>query len=941
MPGWETRSGGNDEIQKGCHRACHVLRRSCGLPAYAGEVPLYDTPPSWVEVAELEDLRDIRGPLLLAEQQVRLEEGQLWVYTDAAIRLDSPEALTQMGTLQTAWLPDKGDLTVHRVELLRGDEVIDVLAQGNRFEVLRREARLEQRELNGLLTATMPLSGAQIGDVLRMAFSTTVTDQALGREVQWTEQLLAEPVPLESGRVIVSWPDDMDIEWKIRGIKEDIAPQSRGDYRVIDIDLPRPKAPEMPDSSPFRYLMGPMIQVTSFADYAEVSAVMAPHYRTEGTIAPGSALADEVAAIATQTSDPLERAALATRLVQDKISYLANGMAGGNYLPQSPQETWDYRYGDCKAKSYLLLAMLHELGVESEAVLVRSEGGDAVAELLPMASSFDHIIVRAQIEGTNYWLDGTSAGTRLANIDEVPRFFHALPVREGGAELVELDERPQSMPDQVMRITLDQSAGVAVPTLFDIEIVRSGSMGAALRSTADLDEGKLRRDAIYNVVGSELGPVQMVDYTISYDDEPGLARITANGVMTSPWTPERGIYELSPPAQVAAQIDFSASRARAEWRDIPVRLNGPYYVTTDLEIMLPEAGERFTLRNPEQIAAEIGGVEVRSDVQLAGEKLTLRQSRRSYREELPASQLTAVKRQLAQHLRALPTARAPETTRRPWDYAGDRSALAALEEAYATLIEDAEDYDSSALINRAAFRRGTFDHAGSIEDYDAAIAMDPTTDLYLARGSAHSMLGDYEAALEDYRLAEDSTPDGSTYFSQIELLGLMGRGEEGQALAEEYADFAEAPHQADEILGIALGWAGNPGEGIELLHSTLAARPGDGDLLNALCWESGKWNLVTVEVLETCVGAVEKSDFSPAALDSRALAQFRLGNYEAALTDANAALGEYRQMPDTRFLKGLILIAMGDRKAGQASIAEAKVMKPSVERQYAVWGLTP
>lgn len=927
------------------NRVAAALATSCAafivFPAYAGEVPLYDTPPSWAEVAELDEMRESRNPLLLAEKQVRLEEGRLWVYTDAAIRLDSPEMLTQMGTLQTAWFPDKGDLTVHRVELLRGDEVIDVLAGGTRFEVLRREARLEQRELNGLLTATMPLSGAQIGDVLRMAFSTTVSDQALGREVQWTDQLIAEPIPLENGRVVVSWPEELDIEWKIGGVDAEIVPQTSGGYRVIDIDLPLAKAPEKPDSAPFRYLLGPMVQVTSFADYAEVSAVMAPLYRTQGTIAPDSALAAEVAEIAAQTDDPLERAALATRLVQDKISYLANGMAGGNYLPQSPQETWDYRYGDCKAKTYLLLAMLRDLGIDGEAALVRSNGGDAVAELLPMASSFDHVIVRARIAGRNYWLDGTSAGTRLANIDEVPRFFHALPLREGGAELVELDERPQSMPDQVIRITLDQSAGVGVPTLFDIEIVRSGSMGAQLRSTADLDEGKLQRDAVYKVVASELGPVQIVDYTVAYDDQPGLATITASGVMTSPWKQERGIYELSPPAQVAAQIDFDASRARSEWRDIPVRLNGPYYVATELEILLPEAGEGFTLRNAEPIEQEIGGVEVRSDVTLTGERLTLSQSRRAYREELPASELTAVKRQLAQHLRALPIARAPATTRRQWDYGTDRSALAALEEAYAALIEDAEEFDSSALMNRAAFRSGTFDHAGSIADYDAAIAMDPTADLYFARASARFMLGELEAALEDLRLAEDSEPDGSTYSSQIEMLGLLGRGEEARALAEDYVAFAEAPHEADEVLGVALGWAGNPREGIELIRSTLAARPGDGDLLNTLCWESGKWNLVTAEVLETCVGAVEKSDFSPSALDSRALAHYRLGNYEAALTDANAALGEYREMPDTRFLKGLILIAMGDRKAGQASIAEAKIMKPSVERQYAAWGLTP
>ena len=66
-----------------------------------------------------------------------------------------------------------------------------------------------------------------------------------------------------------------------------------------------------------------------------------------------------------------------------------------------------------------------------------------------------------------------------------------------------------------------------------------------------------------------------------------------------------------------------------------------------------------------------------------------------------------------------------------------------------------------------------------------------------------------------------------------------------------------------------------------------------------------------------------------------------MGNYEAALADANAALGEYRQMPPSRYLKGLILMAQGETKAGRASIAEAKLMQPAVQEDYAAWGLVP
>ena len=113
--------------------------------------------------------------------------------------------------------------------------------------------------------------------------------------------------------------------------------------------------------------------------------------------------------------------------MQDEISYLYEGMNGGNYLPQTPEATWEKRSGDCKAKSLLLHAMLHELGIASDVVLVRTQGGDIVSELLPAPGAFDHMIVHARIDGQDYWLDGTSAGTRLPNLADVPPFRWALP----------------------------------------------------------------------------------------------------------------------------------------------------------------------------------------------------------------------------------------------------------------------------------------------------------------------------------------------------------------------------------------------------------------------------------------------------------------------------------------------------------------------------------
>lgn len=50
-------------------------------------------------------------------------------------------------------------------------------------------------------------------------------------------------------------------------------------------------------------------------------------------------------------------------LVQQQVRYVYVGLGGGTYLPASADETWNRRYGDCKGKTALLLALLGELGI--------------------------------------------------------------------------------------------------------------------------------------------------------------------------------------------------------------------------------------------------------------------------------------------------------------------------------------------------------------------------------------------------------------------------------------------------------------------------------------------------------------------------------------------------------------------------------------------------
>lgn len=921
--------------------AAALLAGTASVAAHAGETVLYDAAPEWVEVATVEPKpANSNAIIMLLDQQARIETGRLWSYVDSAVALDSPEALTRFGTLTAGWMPDKGDLIVHRVELIRGGEVIDVLKGGAKFEVLRRERGLEQRLVDGELTATLAVQGAKLGDVLRLAYSTTTSDQAMGENVQWQGGLIAKPFPLQQGRIAVSWPETMPVS-RLRLGKAAVAePAAKDGFLIWSTKLPVGETDPMPEDAPARFRIGELMQVSTYADWAAVSRNHASHYGTAGKVAPGGDLAARIAGIAGASADPLTRAALALRLVQDDVSYLMNGMAGGNYIPQPPEETWEKRYGDCKAKTLLLLTMLRELGIEAEAVLVRSQGGDALPMLAPMPGNFDHVIVRAVIGGTNYWLDGTTAGVRLDTIDEVPRFFHGLPLRDEGADLMPLDTRVQATPDRVVRLTLDQRAGLRVPATFDVTIEYRGTMGAGWRTTADQGSAEMRKNAVSSAVTEVIGDAQVVDHAVRYDADKGLAVLTARGIIDSAWTRDGTDYRFEPPAQAARNVGFEADRARSAWRAIPLQLGGPVYFTSTTDVLLPEdsAGVTF-VGSTAPLAATIGGVELASEAKLDGRRLTLAQSMRTLKEELAADALGAARRELNRFDRQLPALRSAGEVRELWQYFGkDRARLAPIEALYARAIAEAKPDDPYPLVNRASFRIGIYDHAGALADVEAAMAIQDSRDLIYARAGLRRELGDLAGALADLVEVEALQPDGTTYGEQIELLALLGRAEEGIALAEDFEALTKERGAGVEVMATALGWQGAAEEGLDLLDGIIAQRPTDGGLLNTLCWQAAIWSKMDEARMEACTKAVEKSDNSPTALDSRAMAHFRLGNLAAAKADIDAALLAEPYQVESRLLRGIIRREMGDA-AGKDEIALALRMRPSLAATYKAFGL--
>lgn len=907
------------------------------VQAHAGETVLYEKVPDWVDSAPAPSADGAKSPLVLFDIQQRLENGTLASHIDQAFLLNSPQSLTQGGTTGAQWMPDKGDLTINRVSILRGGEVIDVLAGGARYTVLRRESNLERRMLDGILTATMPVPGLRLGDILRVSYTVTVRDPALQGNVQATMPLMAEPATAGYARARLSWPEGDAVRWvagpQVDGVKED----QEGGYKRLTVDLPLAKRDPMPDDAPSRFTRAPLLQAGTFANWQAVSRLFAPLYDPAGTIAPGSALEQEAEAIAAASDDPLVRAATATRLVQDKIGYLLAGMNGGNYVPQKPAETWDSRYGDCKAKALLLLALLDRLGIAAEPVLVNSALSDATADMLPMPGAFDHVFVRAEIAGESYWLDGTSAGTRLENLADTPRFRTVLPLRAQGAELMAIEPRVPAIPGTRVDMIVDQRAGVEVPAIVSATIDFTGALAEQIGAQSKNMTPEQVDDMVLRIARSTIADIYLSKSDLTYDESNASTHLTFTGVVTSDWLAEgarmrRSLTEL-------AGVEFNANRSRTAWKDIPVELGGPYHIDQTVRYWLPDDAENFEVDGLTDIDATFASRHLQRKVRNEGNRIVVADTVTSTGGEMPASEVASERRKLAALNGAAPSIVAGPESARIWQYASPekRKLLEPVEAVYAAAIARDKD-EATAWANRARFRNGIYDYRGAIADYDKAIELEPETDYYLERASARGAIEDTDGSIADYRHAFDADPSLETAASLAWALGDDGQTEEALDLLDQFDTGGEDRETLVQTRAEVLASAGRFDEGLADLQDMIAQQPGKGALLNSECWYRARFKLGIDELIDVCNAAVERADFAAGALDSRALAWLQVGQPGKAKADAEAALALQPGLTVTRYVLAHANRALGDR-SGEGYIAYFAKAWPHLAKQYEKFGL--
>ena len=560
--------------------------------------------PSWVKPVEAPQSPQPfeGGPLqvLLQDQQVRLSDAGDEFYVHTAIKVLNQAGLAALGTFQVNWAPDTASLTLHRLRILRGGQAIDLLGGGEDIFVLRRETKLERATLDGQLTATETVPGLRIGDVLESEYTLRRFDPVLGGRSQATLGMtnLVTISTVGRWRARLVWPDSKTVVWRATGGLPTPAMSHADGWSEVMLDVPGAHLPPLPADAPARYQYQRRIEATQFATWNDISSVMAPLFARAMTLQPQSALRAEAAKIAAATPIPAIRARMALELVQSQIRYQAINLDDGGYVPAPAEQTWRRRYGDCKGKTVVLLALLQELGIDAEPVLVNTLLGDGLDAQLPQLSDFNHVIVHAEIAGRGYWLDGAKPGDPKALDDIAPPPFHwGLPLATNGAALVKIDPLAPQLPlfEGVDRI--DASAGIADVAPRHSRYVLRGDLGLAFGAAANAMPGEAAETFVRGLLQKISPRSAAAQVSWNYDPTKGAFTIESDDRVPLRWLWNRDTSQyLHPMADGDAVHPFvPPKRDPTADPSAPFAVAYPLYNTFRTEIVLPRGGAGFQL----------------------------------------------------------------------------------------------------------------------------------------------------------------------------------------------------------------------------------------------------------------------------------------------------------------------------------------------------------
>ncbi|MGJ8639920.1 MAG: DUF3857 domain-containing transglutaminase family protein [Opitutaceae bacterium] len=393
----------------------------------------YPSIPEWVVLNDYDvnQARRESEPITQLILDIQYDVAKQACFYRSVRRLENRQAVQELSQWRMNFDPNTQHIQLHSIQVIRDGEVRDY-TDPKRFRIIQREEDLESYILHGEVTLLMVMENIRIGDLLDVRYTVITKPQLLPNHFSF---LQGPPNSFSVGqyRLSVRFPKDRPLRWK-SGTADNAPTITEGPshthwaWQQSDIEPVEPEA-----NVPSWDLPKSWIQVSDMQAWTELSSAAYEAWPNDLDFQ----VPDKLQALlgSKERDDAIEAIIC---YVQDEFRYLSVKTALGGQIPTHPKQVIERYYGDCKDLCCLLVHLFRTQSVEARVMLVNSNLGKKLPDLLPSATLFDHVIVEYELDGKPYWIDPTlSEQGGYITGRHIHEFKHALPIQAEATELVD------------------------------------------------------------------------------------------------------------------------------------------------------------------------------------------------------------------------------------------------------------------------------------------------------------------------------------------------------------------------------------------------------------------------------------------------------------------------------------------------------------------------
>ena len=400
--------------------------------------PFSADPKALLAAAQKVDAKDLNILYLLDEETITFEpDGRAKAVFRAIYYIATEDGVEGAGTASAAWAPWYDDKPVITARVITKDGTVHTL---DPKAITESTAEEEQDMFSDQRVLRAPLPGVAAGAIIERVITLEGRSPIAGGG-KYGLFLFGGSVPFERQRLVL----DADASIAPRIVNksgfEPVTTEQNGRKRVVFEKGHTDAFDHDEEYLPSDELNLPYVAFANGSSWHDIarnySAIVDKQIVSDGD------LKSTVAAAVGSTTNRAEIIDRLLDMVEKNVRYAGVEVGEGSIVPRSPKSVLQKKYGDCKDKATLLVALLRTAGLSAHVALLEAGSGFDVIAGLPGVDHFNHaiVVVDGAAEGQPaLWIDPTDEFARAGQLPPEDQGRMALIAADSTAALTRTPE---------------------------------------------------------------------------------------------------------------------------------------------------------------------------------------------------------------------------------------------------------------------------------------------------------------------------------------------------------------------------------------------------------------------------------------------------------------------------------------------------------------------